>query len=582
MQTKRRKRPSGLMIFAIVMIISGVLTLLYPIVGNMLANRERSEATSSYNEALKHQTAEEKEQQYQLAQRYNEYIFQKQQGQPLPKVDYQHIIEKSAGVMGTIDIPAIAIKQMPFYHGTSYKTLDKGLGHYENSSIPIGGENTLSVITGHSGVKNQVLFSDVKNLEIGDIFYIHILGKHLAYQIDAFEEILPSEADKINVVPGKDQVTLLTCTPPGINTYRLLVTGHRIPYKKALKQQVKRRNLWSYQTVVLAALLFNLLLFLLLVVLYRCFLKAFRSTDPIKAQKGRKRLRRLFFVTRMYFILIFLSMLTVLGIATYGYVQMQEQTTVAPIDIGQTDTLSTYNLDKIQRANYGERQIASVNIADYAAAKSQVMESTNNWGIGKLSIPEAAIDLPILAGLTNENLLTGAATYRADQQLGKDNYVLLAHNIYEQDVLLHRIKQLKTGDVIYATDFKNVYQYKVVRNEVIKDTEVSVVEKEAAGAPRITLLRCEGNIGTIYRRLVQGNLTEILSVDEAPKQLLKELGIQRKRPEAHKKLVAKQPIPPFQQFAMALAAKFVSEPLQTMVPMFLFLILPILFFTLMR
>lgn len=98
--------------------------------------------------------------------------------------------------MGTIDIPAIDIKEMPFYHGTSYKTLDKGLGHFEPTSIPIGGKNTRSVITGHSGVKNQVLFTDVRNLTEGDLFFINILGKRLAYQIDSFEEILPNEVEK--------------------------------------------------------------------------------------------------------------------------------------------------------------------------------------------------------------------------------------------------------------------------------------------------------------------------------------------------------------------------------------------------
>ncbi len=570
------------MVFAIIMIVSGVLVLLYPIVGNMLANRERSSASKAYNQELKHLTAKEREQQYQLAQQYNHYIFEKQQGNEVPKVDYQQVIEQSSRVMGTIDIPAISIKEMPFYHGTSFKTLDKGLGHFEESSIPIGGKNTRSVITGHTGVKNQVLFSDIKSLKEGDLFYIHILGKKLAYKIDSFEEVLPSEVDKVRIQSGKDQVTLLTCTPPGINTYRLLVTGHRIPYKKAIEQKVKRRNLWSYQTIVLAALLFNFLLFILLLVLYRHHLKQFRSTDPMKVAKGRKRLKRLFVLTKVYFILIFLFMLSVLGIATYGYFHMQEDTSVAPIGIDQTNPVSTYNLDKIQRANYEERQIASVNVSDYAQAKNRTMTSINNWGVGKLAIPKVSIDLPILAGLTNENLLTGAATYREDQQLGKDNYVLLAHNIYDQDVLLHRIKELNEGDLIYATDFQEVYTYKVVRNEVIQDTEIGVVEKAVRGAPLITLLRCEGNIGTTKREVVQGELVSKESVYHVSKKRLEELGLQQKKTTDTQTLVKQQPIPPFQNFAMMIAAKFVSEPLQTIVPMFIFLVLPILFFALIR
>ena len=220
----KKKKHSFLMVFAVTMITAGFLVLLYPIVGNYLANRERSQAETAYDRTLEEMTETEKNTQYELAKKYNHYIFEKQQGKnPEPAV-YKSILKNRSGVMGTIDIPAIDIKEMPFYHGTSYKTLDKGLGHFEPTSIPIGGKNTRSVITGHSGVKNQVLFTDVRNLTEGDLFFINILGKRLAYQIDSFEEILPNEVEKVKITPGKDQVTLLTCTPPGINTYRLLVT----------------------------------------------------------------------------------------------------------------------------------------------------------------------------------------------------------------------------------------------------------------------------------------------------------------------------------------------------------------------
>ena len=448
----KKKKHSFLMVFAVTMITAGFLVLLYPIVGNYLANRERSQAETAYDRTLEEMTETEKNTQYELAKKYNHYIFEKQQGKnPEPAV-YKSILKNRSGVMGTIDIPAIDIKEMPFYHGTSYKTLDKGLGHFEPTSIPIGGKNTRSVITGHSGVKNQVLFTDVRNLTEGDLFFINILGKRLAYQIDSFEEILPNEVEKVKITPGKDQVTLLTCTPPGINTYRLLVTGHRIPYKDAIAKKVIKRNLWSYQNIVLGTLGINIVLFLILIVIYRFWLKRFRSADPKISERGRKNLKRLFLVTKTYFALIFVSMLTILAIAFYGYLQMQHDTVVEAADVGVEETLSDYNLSKIQRANYEERQIASVNVADYASAKSALQQSTNNWGIGKLVIPDQSIDLPILAGLANQNLLTGAATFRQEQQLGRDNYVLLAHNIYEQDVLIHRIKFFKTGDKIYTTD----------------------------------------------------------------------------------------------------------------------------------
>lgn len=571
------------MVFAVTMITAGFLVLLYPIVGNYLANRERSQAETAYDRTLEEMTETEKNTQYELAKKYNHYIFEKQQGKnPEPAV-YKSILKNRSGVMGTIDIPAIDIKEMPFYHGTSYKTLDKGLGHFEPTSIPIGGKNTRSVITGHSGVKNQVLFTDVRNLTEGDLFFVNILGKRLAYQIDSFEEILPSEVEKVKITPGKDQVTLLTCTPPGINTYRLLVTGHRIPYKNAIAKKVIKRNLWSYQNIVLGTLGINIVLFLILIVIYRFWLKRFRSADPKISERGRKNLKRLFLVTKTYFALIFVSMLTILAIAFYGYLQMQHDTVVEAADVGVEETLSDYNLSKIQRANYEERQIASVNVADYASAKSALQQSTNNWGIGKLVIPDQSIDLPILAGLANQNLLTGAATFRQEQQLGRDNYVLLAHNIYEQDVLLHRIKFLKTGDKIYTTDFKDVYVYTVSLNKVVKESEVSFIEKNKPGTqPKLTLLRCEGNIGTIYRRVVQANLQTIEPVQEMNVGELSSIGLKQTTKKSDGKMVKKNPVSAFQSFAMAVAARFVKEPLQTILPMFLFFMLPILFFNLLR
>ena len=180
-------------------------------------------------------------------------------------------------------------------------------------------------------------------------------------------------------------------------------------------------------------------------------------------------------------------------------------------------------------------------------------------------------------------MLTGAATFRQEQQLGRDNYVLLAHNIYEQDVLLHRIKFLKTGDKIYTTDFKDVYVYTVSLNKVVKESEVSFIEKNKPGTqPKLTLLRCEGNIGTIYRRVVQANLQTIEPVQEMNAGELSSIGLKQTTKKSDGKMVKKNPVSAFQSFAMAVAARFVKEPLQTILPMFLFFMLPILFFNLLR
>ncbi|MDN6003124.1 MAG: class C sortase [Enterococcus sp.] len=579
---KKKKNRSFLMVFAIIMIVAGVALLLYPIVGNYLANRERSEATAKYDQELKQMSQEEIRNQWQLAKKYNNYIFKKQQGEAAEPMAYKNIANVG-DTMGTIDIPAIDIEKMPFYHGTSYQTLDKGLGHIESTSIPVGGKNTNAVITGHSGVKNQVLFTDVRNLEEGDVFYINILGKRLAYEIESFEEILPSEVDRIKVRPGRDLVTLLTCTPPGINTYRLLVTGHRVPYKQAVDKKVNKRNLFSYQNVVLATLAFNVLLFLILVLIYRYQIKRFRSHDPKKYIRAAKQLRRLFMATKIYFFLLLLVMITTIAFAIFGYTQMQEDTQIDDVQIGNQLELSDYNLEKINQAEYGEKQIASVNVADYAKAKNMLQDTTNKWGIGKLVIPSVDINLPILAGLSNQNLLSGASTLTANQQLGRGNYVLLAHNIFDQDLLLHRIQNLKKKDNIYATDFESVFQYEVSVNKVIEDTEVSYIENTVGlQKPIITLLRCEGNIGTKYRRVVQGTLIKKIPLKDADDTQLQAVGLEKKGTIKNGELLKEDPVPTVSKTSMNVAAKIISDPMQTVVPLFLMLLLPILFFSLVR
>lgn len=563
------------------MIVGGVLTLLYPIVGNYLANRERSQAVSEYDDTMKRVSQEEKEKQWAIAKAYNEYLYNKQEGLPKNEPIVYTNVMKQGDVMGTVDIPAIDIKQMPFFHGTSFKTLEKGLGHYEPTSIPIGGKNTHAVITGHSGVKNQVLFTDIRNLREGDLFFINILGKRLAYEIDSFEEILPSDIDKVKIYQGKDKVTLLTCTPPGINTFRLLVTGHRVSYEEAVRKKVKKRNTWSYQHIVLATLSLNISIFLLLMGLYRRFIKRFRSDDPIVAARARKNIKRLFFVTKTLFIVLFISMVAVMLTAIYGYLHMEQEPVPAAVNVGLKEELSAYNIDKINDANYEEKQIASVKIADYAKATSMIQTTTNNWGIGKIVIPDVSIDLPILAGMANENLLTGVATYRSDQQLGHGNYVVLAHNIFDKDVLLHRIQDLKRGQLIYATDFKNIYVYEISLNKIIKETEVSYVEKELKNEmAKITLLRCEGDIGTIYRRLVQGNLKSVQPLNDANDDLIKQMRLKREAGKINGTILQEDPISESERVSMTLAAKIISDPMQTVIPLFLLFLLPILFFSL--
>ena len=149
--------------------------------------------------------------------------------------EYQEILNYTGdGIMGYVEIPDIDVN-LPIYHGTSEEVLQDGAGHLEASSLPVGGEGTHAVISAHRGLPSAKLFSDLDELETGDVFFIHILNETHAYQVDQIQVVKPDELDSLRVVDGQDLVTLLTCTPYAVNTHRLLVRGVRIPYEEAKK-----------------------------------------------------------------------------------------------------------------------------------------------------------------------------------------------------------------------------------------------------------------------------------------------------------------------------------------------------------
>ncbi|MFR0845033.1 MAG: class C sortase [Oscillospiraceae bacterium] len=133
------------------------------------------------------------------------------------------------GTMGYVHIPKLAVS-LPIYHGTEEETLDRGVGHLIGSSLPIGGGSTHAILTGHSGLASQKMFSDLDKLEIGDTFYLEVLNEFLAYEVDQINTVLPHDTAYLGLEKGKDLCTLVTCTPFGVNTHRLLIRGHRIAY----------------------------------------------------------------------------------------------------------------------------------------------------------------------------------------------------------------------------------------------------------------------------------------------------------------------------------------------------------------
>ena len=212
---------------------------LYPLISNFLADTNRSIVETKYEKAVEELDDSEIISAHMAAQSYNSMLLNVTTRQYTRAAlqqasdSYEQLLNiRGDGIMGYLHIPVLNL-ELPIYHGTDEKTLDHGLGHLLGSSLPAGGTGTHCVITGHSGLAGQRIFSDLDRLQTGDIFYLKVLDETLAYMIMEINTVLPEDTSKLTIEPSGDNVTLVTCTPYGVNTHRLLVRGARIPYEQA-------------------------------------------------------------------------------------------------------------------------------------------------------------------------------------------------------------------------------------------------------------------------------------------------------------------------------------------------------------
>lgn len=205
--------------------------LLYPLVGELLSEKYHSDVETAYTAAIEDTDDAELTAQRQAAQQYNAMLANatiSEGGVSAPPLAYADQLTVG-GVMAYIDIPKINV-YLPVQHGTGAETLERSVGHVMGTSLPVGGSSTHAVLSAHSGMASSKLFSDIDRLAEGDTFYIHVLGDTLAYEVNAINTVLPTDTSLLQIEEGKDFVTLVTCTPFGVNTHRLLVRGHRVPY----------------------------------------------------------------------------------------------------------------------------------------------------------------------------------------------------------------------------------------------------------------------------------------------------------------------------------------------------------------
>ena len=205
--------------------------LLYPLLGELLNERYHSDVETTYTEAIVDTDDAELTAQREAAEQYNAMLSGAaiaEGGASAPPLAYAQQLTVG-GAMAYVDIPKINV-YLPVQHGTDADTLEKSVGHVVGTSLPVGGSSAHAVLSAHSGLASSKLFSDIDQLAVGDVFYIRVLGDTLVYEVDSIHTVLPTDTSLLQIEDGKDYVTLVTCTPFGVNTHRLLVRGHRIPY----------------------------------------------------------------------------------------------------------------------------------------------------------------------------------------------------------------------------------------------------------------------------------------------------------------------------------------------------------------
>lgn len=257
-------------VILLVILLLGVALLLYPTVSDYYNSFHQTKAIAGYTEELTHIDEDRYAELWSAAEAYNaslvgrdnDYLLSDEQ-----KAQYDELLNVSGtGIMGYIEIPALR-STLPLYHGTDEAVLQIALGHLEWTSLPVGGESTHCVISGHRGLPSAKLLTELDRLEPGDVFMLCILDEVLTYEVDQIKIVLPSETEALKIVEGKDYCTLVTCTPYGINTHRLLVRGHRIENAEEARTAVVTSDAIQIDPLIVAPIAAIPILLLLLIII---------------------------------------------------------------------------------------------------------------------------------------------------------------------------------------------------------------------------------------------------------------------------------------------------------------------------
>ena len=245
----------------ILIFLTGAGILAYPSISFWLAQRSYVAAHQTYERNVTNLTTEEKQELWASAIHYNDRLVNSVVKDPFANIEnidpfdeYYQTLDIGDSIMGYIHIPTINVL-LPIYHGVSDEVLEKGVGHIPATALPVGGIGTHAVLTGHTGLSHAKMFDDLTELKIGDEFHLEIIDEMLAYEVTTVEVVLPDDVSSLQREEGEDKVTLVTCTPYGVNSHRLLVTGERIPYVEDVMQDAKNDEPFPYWILLIVLLL---------------------------------------------------------------------------------------------------------------------------------------------------------------------------------------------------------------------------------------------------------------------------------------------------------------------------------------
>lgn len=495
----RKKIRAAIPVFVMVL---GVVLMLYPYISEYLFENRVDSEIMAYKDHMEKTENSHYEEMLEQAEQYNRDL-QKAQMQltdPFGETEeaeehpaYESLLRlDDSGVIGYVEIPTIGVK-LPIYQGTSADDLERGVGHLKGSSLPVGGCGTHTVLTGHTGLSQAKLLSDLTEMKEGDVFYIYVLGRQLAYEVYAISVVLPEDTEQLRIEKDTDLATLVTCTPYGINTHRLFVHGKRIPFNEPqyqealLKNPVVANSRWrsAYGRALLMGGLLAVCLIVLLVFDIR------KIIGVVLIFTGG---------------IIFLSPEIV-----REYSQIRTKATLQMYD-EQQKTVEDKNDDMLyQRMLFYNQFIYKDNQTvmndpwdgdDSLFGMEDLLENV----IGYIDVPALNQVFPVYFGATTEHMAEGVAVMSGTSMPigGKNtNCVLAGHRGYNQNKTFFKdIENLTEGDDIYITNQWEKLQYRVMKIDIVEPDNFEAV-KIQKGKDMLTLLTCHpyGSHGR-YRYLV--------------------------------------------------------------------------------